>query len=38
MNILMLEWDSFAHEYIVEEFKRAGCEVDIFYGHILMKI
>ncbi len=30
MNILMLEWDSFAHEYIVEEFKRAGCEVDIF--------
>lgn len=30
MKILMLEWDSFAHEYIIEEFKRADCEVDIF--------
>lgn len=29
MNILMLEWDSFAHEYIVEEFRRGGHEVDI---------
>lgn len=30
MNILVLEWDSFAHEYIIEEFRKAGCEVDIF--------
>lgn len=30
MNILMLEWDSFAHEYIIEEFRRADYEVDIF--------
>lgn len=30
MNILMLEWDSFAHEYVIEEFRRADCMVDIF--------
>ncbi len=30
MNILMLEWDSFAHEYIIEEFLRAGCELELF--------
>lgn len=30
MNILMLEWDSFAHEYVIEEFKKADCEIDIF--------
>lgn len=30
MNILLLEWDSFAHEYVIEEFNRADCEVDIF--------
>lgn len=29
MNILMLEWDSFAHEYIMEEFRKAECDVDI---------
>lgn len=29
MNILMLEWDSFAQEYIKAEFKRDGCEVDV---------
>ncbi len=30
MNILMLEWDSFAHEYVREEFRNAGCGTDIF--------
>lgn len=30
MNILMLEWDSFAHEYIQEELKKADCNVDTF--------
>ena len=30
MNILMLEWDSFAHEYVIEEFNRVECKVDIF--------
>lgn len=30
MNILMLEWDSFAHEYVIEEFLKAGCKVDCF--------
>ena len=29
MNILMLEWDSFAQEYIKAEFQRDGCEVDV---------
>ena len=28
MNILILEWDSFAHEYVMEEFMKAGCGVD----------
>lgn len=28
MNILILEWDSFAHEYVMEEFCMAGCMVD----------
>lgn len=26
----MLEWDSFAHEYVMEELFKADCEVDIF--------
>ena len=30
MNILMLEWDSFGQEYVIEEFQKADCEVDIF--------
>lgn len=30
MNILLLEWDSFAHEYVIEEFKQAGYETDLF--------
>lgn len=30
MNILMLEWDSFAHEYVIEEFRKADCKVDCF--------
>lgn len=30
MNILFLEWDSFAHEYVVEEFRRADCKVNMF--------
>lgn len=30
MRILVLEWDSFAHEYIVEEFERAGCLIEHF--------
>lgn len=31
MNVLLLEWDSFAHEYVAEEFNRAGYETDIFH-------
>lgn len=30
MNILLLEWDSFAHEYVIEELRRADCKIDIF--------
>lgn len=30
MNVLMLEWDSFAHEYVIEEFRKADCAVDCF--------
>lgn len=30
MHILMLEWDSFAHEYVMEEFKKADCTVKAF--------
>ena len=30
MNILLLEWDSFAHEYMIEEFRKADNRVDIF--------
>jgi spore maturation protein CgeB len=30
MNILMLEWDSFAHEYVLDAFRMADCSVDIF--------
>lgn len=27
MNILVLEWDSFAHEYVIEEFQKAGYNI-----------
>lgn len=27
MNILILEWDSFAHEYVIEEFQKTGYDV-----------
>lgn len=30
MKILMLEWDSFAHEYVMEEFCEADCQMDKF--------
>lgn len=30
MNILILEWDSFASEYVVEELRRACYEIDFF--------
>ncbi|MDE7015545.1 MAG: glycosyltransferase [Kineothrix sp.] len=30
MKILMLEWDSFGQEYVIEEFKNADYSVDIF--------
>lgn len=30
MRILMLEWDSFAQEYIVAAFEKAGCLVEIY--------
>ncbi len=30
MRILVLEWDSFAHEYVIEEFRKADHEVDMF--------
>ncbi len=30
MKILMLEWDSFAQEYIVEAFQRAECQVEVY--------
>lgn len=29
MHILMLEWDSFAQEYVQEEFKKADCIIDV---------
>lgn len=31
MRILMLEWDSFAHEHVMQELRKADCEVDIFH-------
>lgn len=31
MRILMLERDSFTHEYVMKELRRADCEVDIFH-------
>lgn len=30
MRILLLEWDSFAHEYVVDEFKKNDCLVEVF--------
>lgn len=30
MKILVLDWNSYAHEYIVEEFKKADCEIGVF--------
>ncbi len=30
MNVLILEWDSFAHEYVIEEFQKAGCMTELF--------
>lgn len=30
MKILMLEWDSFAQEYIIDAFQKAGCQIDIY--------
>lgn len=30
MRILMLEWDSFAQEYIAEAFRREDCQVEIY--------
>ncbi|WP_342758472.1 CgeB family protein [Kineothrix sedimenti] len=30
MKILMLDWDSFAQEYIVEAFQKAGYQVEVF--------
>lgn len=30
MNVLILEWDSFAHEYVIEEFQKAGCKTELF--------
>ena len=30
MNILMLEWDSFGQEYVIEEFRNADYSIDIF--------
>lgn len=30
MNILMLNWDSFAHEYVIEAFAGFDCKTDIF--------
>lgn len=30
MKVLMLEWDSFGQEYIMQEFCQAGCVVDIY--------
>lgn len=30
MNVLMLEWDSFAHEYVIEELCKLDCRVDLF--------
>ena len=30
MNILMLKWDSFAHEYVIEAFTEFNCKTDIF--------
>lgn len=30
MKILMLEWDSFGQEYIMQEFRQAGCVAEIF--------
>ncbi len=30
MKILMLDWDSFAQEYIIEAFQKAGYQVEVF--------
>lgn len=30
MNVLMLQWDSFAHEYVTEEFYKKDCRIDMF--------
>lgn len=30
MKILMLEWDSFGQEYLIEEFQKAGCEIEVY--------
>lgn len=30
MNVLVLEWDSFAHEYVIEELQKAGCKTELF--------
>lgn len=30
MNILFLEWDSFAQEYIAEAFRNAGCQIEVY--------
>ena len=30
MKILILEWDSFGHEYIVDAFQQEACEIDCF--------
>lgn len=30
MRILILEWDSFGHEYMMDAYERAGCRVECF--------
>ncbi len=30
MKILMLEWDSFAQEYIIDAFRKADCQIEIY--------